>query len=148
MSSLDFDETDSLSQGSATIPLTTLQNLNDKLLFVMDRFTNDQIQKDPTLNLSMIRHTHLNRLTNITRLEARIKTLETKRDYAILEIFTNEEEYDEGAWFKLNSLTRNEELSIHDSIDGWKMKQLQEKSRRLNITEEPPPKKGFFSRFA
>ena len=95
----------------------------------------------------MIRHTHLNRLTNITRREARVKILETKRDYAILECFTDEEEFDEGAWFKINSLTRNEELAIHDSVDGWKTRQLQEKQKRVNITDEPPPKKGFFSRF-
>jgi len=139
-----YADDDSIIQGQATIPLSRLQSLNDKLLFVQDRYTQGLIAEDPTLNLSMIRHTHLNRLTNITRQEAHVKILETKRDYAILEIFTNEEDYDEGAWFKINSLTRNEELAIHDSIDGWKLKQLQLKSRSVTIEETQAKKKNFF----
>jgi len=142
MSNLDFDE-DHLSQGQATIPLSRLEALNDKLLFVQDRYTQKLIANDPDLNHSMIRHTHLNRLTNITRWEAFIFQLKTYRDYAIVETFTDEESYDEGAWFKLNSLTRNEELAIHDSIDGWKLKQLQLKSRSVTIDEPQQKKKNW-----
>ena len=145
----DYDEDiPNLGQGSIQLPMSVINNLQRDVLFTQDRYTNNQIALDPALNISLIRLSHLNRLTNISRREAEIKVLETKRDYAILEMFTDEEEYDSGLWFKLNSVTRNEELGIHDSVEGWKLKQLQTKPKEVTYSEKPPEKKGFFSRFS
>lgn len=129
------DEYESVNQGSATIPLTTLQAMNRDLLFVQDNFTLRRVLDNPDTNIASIRGSHLNRLTFISRKQAMIDNLESDLDYAILETFTEEEEFDSGLWFNIKSIKRNEKLGINDSVDGQKIKALVEKRRSTEYHE-------------
>lgn len=135
---LDYDN---VNQGSATIPLSALQVMQRDLLFVQDNFTLRRILANPDTNIASIRGSHLNRLTFLSRRQAQIDNLESDLDYAILETFTEEEEFDSGLWFTLRSIKRNEKIGINDSVDGQKIKALVEKRRYHEYAESPSDRK-------
>lgn len=143
MSYDEFDESENVQRGSVTVPLSTLQSMQRDLLFVQDNFTLRRIINTPETNLAGIRFSHLNRLTFLSKREAMIDNLQSDLDYGILEIFTEEEEFDSGLWFNLNSVKRGEKIGIHDSIDGQNVRALVEKRRSVEYNETQPKKKGF-----
>jgi hypothetical protein len=141
-----YDDEENLNQGQVTVPLGNYQSMSNNLLFLQDRYTSTVISNDPVLGDSDIRGTHLNRTTNITRREAEVFQLLSARDYAIKEAQLDEEYYSATVMFKISSAIRNEQLAIHDSIDGWKTKQLLTKEKKISYTDQPDKKPGFFSR--
>lgn len=134
MSSEDMEE-GSLNQGHATVPISTLNALNRDLLFVQDNQAYRKIVSQPETNQLAIRQTHLNRLTFLTRKEVAIDNLQSDVDYAIIETFTEEEDFDAGLWINFKSIKRNEKMGVHDSIDGQKIKALIEKRKEIKYTE-------------
>lgn len=128
---------------SVNLPMEKIQNLQENNILVLDQWNTRQVAEEPLLQNSLIRMTHLNRLTNITRHEAGTDMLRIERDYGIVEMFMREDEFDTGAGFKLQSQVRNEQYMIHDSIDGWKAKLLKSHPREVRIEEVQQKKKNF-----
>ncbi len=145
MTNIDTDDEENLNYGHATLPLATLQNLQDKILYVRDRDHDLQIMNDPSTRSSGIRQSHLIRLGNINRRQADVFNLQGDVLYGIKEAFTSEDDYNDDTWFKYESIKRDEQFAVFDSVDGWKLKQLQLKPKEIRVEEGPPKKKGFFS---
>ena len=108
-----MSEKETVAEGSATMPLSTYERQLESYQFMNDRILKRMIIGHPKYRDGYPFHSPTNQLSNIDKKNVELLALQVESAYTIADMFTEEDEFNEGDWLFSDALKYNNVLDIH-----------------------------------